>query len=571
MTSKADDDVIDNTSLESLPIVHLGSCCCATKSTSSSTEEGMEAYDEGQLPAKRSGDRKRIGILGTGDYARAMSKRLLFSGYDVILGSRSPAARQRALYDNCLCGVQMMSLDDCISQCDVLVAAIHMENFKTTLAPRAEILSDKIVIDVSNRTNRYSAVSNAEFLQSLIPASVVVKAFNSVSAYAMEDQTTVRNNRVFVCSNDPTAIERVMDLARDLGFGPCDMGGLKAARNLEASILKVFPGWKIPLLFAFGVFNLWAVYCAFMYFVERTAYRWDQIFLKVLNKPLSMTAITVLTLTYLPGSVAGIVQLYRGTKYRRFPRWLNAWLVSRRQLGLIALALVMVHALASAMMLSPTYYSSWYHQPSVVIPANVTEQMTIKLQPAWMVWKGELACLFGLAALLLLSLVGVASLPSVSASLNWAEWRLIQSIIGIMALFLAVAHVVAMGAPGWAKGGWTKTFRSITFLSGFLPAVTVLLRMILALPPLSLRLKKIRRGWERDSAKPQTLSTAASLESKVCRSSRKMNLETSSSRPGFPVYTAVNVNADGEECCGSCQNSGAETVLPTRDCACYDV
>ena len=100
-----------------------------------------------------------------------------------------------------------------------------------------------------------------------------------------------------------------------------------------------------------------------------------QIFLKVLNKPLCMTAITILALTYLPGSIASIIQLYRGTKYCRFPTWLNAWLVSRRQLGLIALALVLLHAMASAMMLSPTYYSSWFQKPSIILPANVTEQV----------------------------------------------------------------------------------------------------------------------------------------------------------------------------------------------------
>ena len=102
-----------------------------------------------------------------------------------------------------------------------------------------------------------------------------------------------------------------------------------------------------------------------------------QLFLKVLNKPLCMTAITILALTYLPGSIAGIMQLYQGTKYRRFPVWLNAWLVSRRPLGLIALALVLLHAMASSMMLSPTYYSSWFQKPSVDLPANVTEEVSI--------------------------------------------------------------------------------------------------------------------------------------------------------------------------------------------------
>lgn len=535
--------------------------------------------------------RQRVGILGTGDYARAFAKRLIFSGYDVIMGSRIPDHRRLAGFDDCLCGVQLTSLNDCVMRCDVIVVAIHMENFKVTLEPRADLFKEKIVVDVSNRTNRYSAISNAEFLQTILPNAIVVKAFNSVSAYAMEDQTTVAGNRVFVASDDQSARERVLDLARDLGFAPCDMGALKSARSMEAFVLRVFPGWKVPLFFTFGVFNLWALYCVYIYFIEKTAYRWDQVFLKVFNKPLCMTAITILALTYLPGSVAGVVQLCRGTKYRRFPRWLNAWLVSRRQLGLIALTLVVVHAMASCMMLSPTYYSSWFQTPAVFIPENTTGGVLIPLQPAWMVWKGELACLLGLGALLLLTLIGIASLPSVSASLNWAEWRMLQSRLGVLAMFLAVSHVVAMGAPAWATGGWATTFKSITFLSGLTPSLTLLLRFILALPPINNRLKRIRRGWEREgSCLPFCASSTSSLQSSAsgsasgsgsgledkpprqsCMSSATSRQAKASRLAGSAVYTAITTETEAEEgCCTSCGNDNPNRTytMPTRSCHC---
>ena len=200
-------------------------------------------------------------------------------------------------------------------------------------------------------------------------------------------------------------------------------------------------------------------------------------------------------------------------------------------------------------------------------------QMTLKLQPAWMVWKGELACLLGLVALLLLVIVGLASLPSVSASLNWAEWRLIQSRIGVVALFLAVAHVTAMGAPGWAKGGWGKTFRSITFLSGFLPAVTVLLRFVLALPPINQRLKKIRRGWERNSPHSDTFPLGSPSQLDRCCSSRKGILKKTSAAGGGrisrnPIYTAITVDQEIEDGCASCRDGRAHPSLPTRSCNC---
>lgn len=551
-------------------------------------------------PAAAAGSRRKcVGIVGTGDYARALSKRLIFSGYDVVLGSRAPAARQLAAFDECLCGVTVTSVSDCVARCDLLVAAVHVENFKVTLAPRAGLFAGKVVVDVSNRTNRYAATSNAEYLQSLLPEAAVVKAFNSVSACALEEQAfAAGTNRVYVGSDDAGAKERVMELARDLGFAPCDLGGLRAARSMEAFVLKVFPGWKVPLFFAFGVFNLWALYCVYIYYIDTSTYHWDQVFLKVLNKPLCMTAITTLSSVYLAGSVAGVLQLYRGTKYRRFPRLLNAWLVSRRPLGLISLALVLLHALASAMMLSPTYFHSWYRHPLVVLPANLTQPMAVMLEPAWMIWKGELACLLGLLALFLLCLVGLTSLPSISASLNWAEWRFVQSKLGLAGLALALAHAVVMGAPHWAEG-WAATLRSISFLSSLLPALTLTLRLLLALPPLGRRLRRIRHGWESRQPVPRegpstsagprrsNLKRAGAAAAASCGNGGSVGLGLAAKGRSPPIYTAIEVEKDleveaeearggaeeeeGEE--GGCRSCGEENVrvqpsLPTRTCDC---
>ena len=51
------------------------------------------------------------------------------------------------------------------------------------------MLEGKTVIDVSNRSTTYRKMeqSQAEYLQSLLPRSAVVKAFNVLSAYALEN------------------------------------------------------------------------------------------------------------------------------------------------------------------------------------------------------------------------------------------------------------------------------------------------------------------------------------------------------------------------------------------------
>lgn len=62
-------------------------------------------------------------------------------------------------------------------------------------------------------------------------------------------------------------------------------------------------------------------------------------------------------MVFLPNSVSGIVQLYRGTKYRPFPSWLDAWLRMRKELGLISLWLGAVHGVMSVVVLTPAYFT----------------------------------------------------------------------------------------------------------------------------------------------------------------------------------------------------------------------
>ncbi|XP_005105642.1 metalloreductase STEAP4 [Aplysia californica] len=459
------------------------------------------------------GDRVRIGVVGTGNFAVAFTKCLVMAGYNVIMGSRRPGLRKSTLpmTEECLCGVELTTISECFTNSDVIFIAIHMEDFQDTLGKYQELTRGKILVDVSNREYRYAAHSNAEYLTSILPHAIVVKAFNSVPTQALEQLSGMGREglKVLVASDSQSGRTAVSEIAKSLGFLVIDLGGLKSARYMEEQVLKTFTLWRIPLFLTFGIFNLWSLFIVYLYFIEKTAYNWEQIFLKVLNKPLCMTAITVLALTYLPGQLAAVLQVINGTKHKRFPRVLDTWLKSRKQLGIISYALVCVHVIASVLMLSPTYYSSWFHHATVTLPANVSHatldaEVVLPVTRTWMTWKGEAACLVGIAAFLLMSAVALTSIPSVGESLNWSEWTCVHSKLSYFVLFLSVAHVCVMGGPGWAKAGPYKIWKSITFLSSLLPMFVLVLKILFSLPPLSGYLRKIRRGWERDSRKAQS-------------------------------------------------------------------
>jgi predicted dinucleotide-binding enzyme/DMSO/TMAO reductase YedYZ heme-binding membrane subunit len=439
---------------------------------------------------------RRVGIIGTGSYAQALAKRCFYAGYDVIIGSRRPHERDLTEMDECLCDVTLTSVAECIKRTSIIFVAVHVENYKDCLSWHVDMLQDKILVDLSNRKLPSKTDSNAEYLQKLAPKSTVVKAFNVISTYSMDNENTGGSKQVFIASDDVTARVKISNIASDIGFRPVDLGCLKSARRIEGFPLRLFPDWKSPVLFTIGVFNIWLLYIIYIYFVKTTAYRWDQLFVKVVNKPLCMTSITVLACTFLPSSVAGIFQFYHGTKHIRFPKWLDKWLRTRKQLGVIGFLLLCVHVIMSLLIMSPTYFRTWYQTTVLEIPHNLTEPLILPMK-TWMIWKGEAACFSGIVAFMIICIMAISTIPSVSDNLNWREWRFVQSKLGHVALFFAIGHVLIMGAPGWATGGAVKTVQSITFLSVLLPIFTILLKCVLCLPCIDKYITKIRHGWER--------------------------------------------------------------------------
>ena len=74
---------------------------------------------------------------------------------------------------------------------------------------------------------------------------------------------------------------------------------------------------------------------------------WNHIPMDNVNKTLAVHSLLTLALCYLPGVLAAWLQLARGTKYSRFPRWLDNWLKMRKQLGLLMLFAASIHVRAT--------------------------------------------------------------------------------------------------------------------------------------------------------------------------------------------------------------------------------
>ncbi|XP_062972700.1 metalloreductase STEAP3 isoform X2 [Elgaria multicarinata webbii] len=382
---------------------------------------------------------RTIGILGSGDFARSLSMRLVSSGFKVVVGSRNPK-RNASLFPS---AAEVIFQADAIKKSDILFVALFREHY-TTLCDLSDELSGKILVDVSNNAEiNHHRESNAEYLASLFPACTVVKGFNVISAWTLQSGPRDGNKQVLICCDNQEAKRAVAEIAHALGFTPADMGSLFSAREIENIPLRLLPAWKIPVFLALGLFL-----CFYTYnFIRQVLhpYIWDKknkfykIPVEVVNTTLPCVAYVMLSLVYLPGTLAAIFQLYHCTKYRRFPDWLDQWLQHRKQIGLLSFFCAALHALYS-----------------FCLPMRQSHRYLL---------------------------------------LNEAVK---QSTLGFAALVISTLHTLTYGWTRAFDENQYKFYLPPTFtLTLLVPCAVIVAKLCFCLPCLSQRLRLIRNGWER--------------------------------------------------------------------------
>lgn len=170
-----------------------------------------------------------------------------------------------------------------------------------------------------------------------------------------------------------------------MGFMPVDMGSLASAREVEAMPLHLLPSWKVPTLLALGLFVFFYTYNAIrdvlQPYVQESKSKFYKLPLSVVNTTLPCVAYVLLSLVYLPGALAAALQLWRGTKYRRFPDWLGHWLQHRKQIGLLSFFCAALHALYSVCL--PVRSSYRYDLVNLALQQVPPPRPGTGASPAW--------------------------------------------------------------------------------------------------------------------------------------------------------------------------------------------
>ncbi|XP_068091587.1 metalloreductase STEAP4-like isoform X1 [Hyperolius riggenbachi] len=439
-----------------------------------------------------------VGIFGTGDFGRSLGYKLLQCGYIVIYGSRNPNAS-----DLIPKGALVLSHAEVAKNCDTIIVAIHREHY-TFLTSFVDILKGKVLVDVSNnlKINQYPE-SNAQHLASLLPGANVVKAFNTVSAWALQSGALDASKQVFLCGDDSKAKESVMEITRSLGLTPLDQGTLLAAKEIENYPLQLFPIWRLPCYICAGLTIFFFLYCLVIKVIEPSVTKKEDnsymIMISIANEIFPIVSLVLLALVYLPGLLAAIIQLYRGTKYSRFPDWLDKWLLCRKQLGLIALAYGFLHAIYTLVMPIRYDYRWW---SNYYLKEQIKSNRTYPFDSSH-AWLSDSYVALGILGFFFFLLLGITSLPSVSNAVNWREFRFVQSKLGYLTLVLCTAHTLVYGGNRFICCTFYRWHLPPAFvLSLIIPCAVLVMKFILVIPCIDQRITKIRQGWEQKAKEP---------------------------------------------------------------------
>jgi len=198
----------------------------------------------------------KIGILGSGDVARALGAGLAKKGHAVMLGTSSAA--KLAAWANSNPGVAVGSFADAAGFAELAVLAVKGGAALDVLrAAGAGALAGKTVIDATNPIADAPPVAGVlsyftgpneslmERLQAALPDARFVKAFNSVGAAHMIDPAFPGGApTMFIAGNDGAAKGQVSALLAQVGWDVADMGGAAAARAIEPlAMLWCIPGF----------------------------------------------------------------------------------------------------------------------------------------------------------------------------------------------------------------------------------------------------------------------------------------------------------------------------------------
>jgi predicted dinucleotide-binding enzyme len=197
---------------------------------------------------------KKIGIIGSGQVAKALGSGFIKHGYEVMLSSREAGKLGEWAKEN---GgkAHAGSFEEAAKFGDIIVLSVKgLAAADAIEAAGPQYLNGKTIIDTTNPTADAAPENGVlkffttldeslmERLQERFPEMHFVKAFNSVGNALMVDPVFEDKPTMFICGNHEGAKKDVSEIVTKFGWEAADMGKMEAARAIEPLCML----WCIP-------------------------------------------------------------------------------------------------------------------------------------------------------------------------------------------------------------------------------------------------------------------------------------------------------------------------------------
>lgn len=201
--------------------------------------------------------RPPVGVIGSGDVGRTLANGFVRHGYDVMIGTNTPA-RHDELRERTGGKAAVGSFAAAAAYGRILVLAVRGSAVESALdAIGVANLDGKTVIDTSNPIAdappengviRYFTGPNEslmERLQRRAPGARFVKAFSCAGhRYMVNPDFGGTRPTMFICGNDEGAKGEVREILEQFGWETEDMGRAEGARAIEPlAMLWCIPGF----------------------------------------------------------------------------------------------------------------------------------------------------------------------------------------------------------------------------------------------------------------------------------------------------------------------------------------
>jgi 8-hydroxy-5-deazaflavin:NADPH oxidoreductase len=192
--------------------------------------------DDRDIRDSRGDIMKTLGLIGAGHIGSQVARLAVGSGYDVVISNSRGPETLSDLVAELGPRARAATVLDAAKAGDIVVVTIPLKNYRSV---PVEPLAGKIVIDTNNyypeRDGHIAELDNettttSELLQTHLPSSKVVKAFNHIYASQLTTDGTpagTKNRRALVIAgNDRDAKATVTRLLDQFGFDTVDAGPL---------------------------------------------------------------------------------------------------------------------------------------------------------------------------------------------------------------------------------------------------------------------------------------------------------------------------------------------------------